>query len=47
MLQLGWKNLWIQQGIIHIEAAQKAEAGGIHVVMDRCIMIEHRRARLA
>ena len=43
MLQLGLPNLWVQQGIIHPEAAARAEAGGIHVVMDRCIMIEHRR----
>jgi len=43
MLQLGLKNLWVQQGIIHLEAAARAEAGGIHVVMDRCIMVEHRR----
>src|ERR1700756_4200572 len=43
MLHLGLPNLWIQQGIIHLEAATRAEAGGIHVVMDRCIMVEHRR----
>ena len=43
MLQLGLPNLWVQQGIINLEAATRAEAGGIHVVMDRCIMIEHRR----
>jgi uncharacterized protein len=43
MLQLGLSNLWVQQGIIHLEAAASAEAGGIHVVMDRCIMVEHRR----
>jgi predicted CoA-binding protein len=42
MLQLGLPNLWVQQGIVHQEAAARAEAGGIHVVMDRCIMIEHR-----
>jgi uncharacterized protein len=42
MLQLGLKNIWIQQGIINLEAATNAEAGGIHVVMDRCIMVEHR-----
>lgn len=42
MLQLDLKNLWIQQGIINLEAAARAEAGGIHVVMDRCIMVEHR-----
>jgi hypothetical protein len=41
MLQLGLPNLWVQQGIIHHEAAAHAEAGGIHVVMDRCIMVEH------
>jgi len=43
MLQLGLPNLWVQQGIINLEAADRAEAGGIHVVMDRCIMVEHRR----
>lgn len=43
MLQLGLKNLWVQLGIVDLEAAAKAEAGGIHVVMDRCIMVEHRR----
>jgi hypothetical protein len=42
MLRLGLPNLWVQQGIINLEAAARAEAGGIHVVMDRCIMIEHR-----
>lgn len=47
MLELGFKNLWVQQGIIHLEAAARAEAGGIHVVMDRCIMVEHRRAGLS
>jgi len=41
MLQLGLPNLWVQQGIIHREAAARAEVGGIHVVMDRCIMVEH------
>jgi Predicted CoA-binding protein len=43
MLKLSFKNLWVQQGIINLEAAARAEAGGIHVVMDRCIMVEHRR----
>ena len=42
MLHLGLSNLWVQQGIINLEAAAHAEAGGIHVVMDRCIMVEHR-----
>jgi predicted CoA-binding protein len=46
MLHLGLPNLWVQQGIIHQEAAARAEASGIHVVMDRCIMIEHRSLTL-
>jgi uncharacterized protein len=47
MLALGLKNVWIQQGIVNAEAAAHAEAGGIHVVMDRCIMVEHSRANLS
>ena len=43
MLALGLKNLWVQQGIVNLEAAARAEQGGIRVVMDRCIMVEHRR----
>jgi predicted CoA-binding protein len=43
MLALGLKDLWVQMGIWSDEAIQKAEAGGIRVVMDRCIMVEHRR----
>jgi len=42
MLQLKLPNLWVQLGIINLEAASRAEAGGIHVIMDRCIMVEHR-----
>lgn len=45
MLELGLANLWVQQGIVHREAAARAEAGGIRVVMDRCIMVEHRSLR--
>jgi predicted CoA-binding protein len=47
MLALGLKNIWVQQGIINAEAAARAEAGGIQVVMDRCIMVEHSRAHLS
>jgi predicted CoA-binding protein len=46
MIELGLTSLWVQQGIRNEEAAAKAEAAGIHVVMDRCMMVEHRmRAR--
>jgi predicted CoA-binding protein len=41
MLELGMKDLWVQSGIVNEEAARTAEAGGMRVVMDRCIMVEH------
>ena len=45
MLALDLPNLWVQQGILHPEAAARAEEAGLHVVMDRCIMVEHRNLR--
>lgn len=36
-LALGIKYLWLQDGVIHEEAAQRARAAGIAVVMDMCI----------
>ena len=47
MIALGLCNLWVQQGIINTEAAAHAEENGIRVVMDHCIMVEHRRLRLS
>ena len=35
--------IWMQLGVVHEEAAAKARAAGIEVVMDRCLLIEHRR----
>ncbi len=32
--------IWMQEGIVNLEAAQRAEAQGIPVVMDRCILKE-------
>lgn len=45
MVSLGLRNLWIQQGIVNDEAATVAESAGIRVVMDRCIMVEHRYSK--
>jgi predicted CoA-binding protein len=35
--------LWCQFGVINEEAAQIAEGGGVTVVMDRCLKVEHAR----
>lgn len=37
------KTIWMQLGIIHEEAAKKAEDAGLWVVMDRCISVDHQR----
>lgn len=38
--------VWMQEEIIHEKAAEKARQAGLFVVMDRCILLEH-RARFA
>jgi uncharacterized protein len=35
--------IWLQEDVIHEEAAEKARKAGIFVVMDKCILKEHRR----
>jgi uncharacterized protein len=34
--------IWMQEDVIHEKAAEKARNAGIFVVMDRCILVEHR-----
>jgi predicted CoA-binding protein len=43
----GAKVVWMQEGVIHEEAAQRAEQAGMTVVMDRCILKDHRRLAYA
>jgi len=42
-IRLGVSAIWMQEGVMHEPAAQKARAAGIFVVMDLCILKEHRK----
>ena len=42
-IRKGAKAIWMQEGVIHEEAARRAAEAGLDVVMDRCILKEHRR----
>jgi uncharacterized protein len=41
-IQLKLPAIWMQENVIHERAAEKARRAGIFVVMDRCILKEHR-----
>jgi hypothetical protein len=43
VLALGLPALWLQETVVHEDAAEKARKGGVVVVMDKCILKEHRR----
>jgi len=40
-IEIGAKVIWMQLGIVNLEAAKNAEDHGLQVVMDRCMKIEH------
>ncbi|MEM4728193.1 MAG: CoA-binding protein [Thermoplasmata archaeon] len=42
-ISVGAKAIWMQEGIVNEEAAARARVAGLAVVMDRCIMKEHRK----
>ena len=46
-IKLGLPRLWLQDGVIHEEAAQRARAAGITVVMDRCLWRDYNQLGVA
>jgi predicted CoA-binding protein len=42
-VQIGAGALWCQFGVINAEGARIAEDGGVEVIMDRCLKVEHAR----
>ena len=42
-IRKGARGVWMQEGVIHEEAARRAGEAGLAVAMDRCILKDHRR----
>jgi uncharacterized protein len=42
-IRVGANAIWMQEGVVHEDAAKKAREAGLAVVMDRCILKEHMR----
>jgi predicted CoA-binding protein len=46
-IRIGARGVWMQEGVIHAEAAERARSAGLFVIMDTCILKEHiKRFRL-
>jgi predicted CoA-binding protein len=42
-VRIGARAVWMQEGVAHEQAAEKARGAGLTVIMDRCILKEHRK----
>jgi uncharacterized protein len=42
-IRIGAKAIWMQEGVAHEAAAARARGAGLLVVMDRCLLKEHRK----
>jgi hypothetical protein len=42
-IDIGVRVIWMQEGVVHNDAAARARTSGIQVIMNQCIMKEHRK----